>query len=66
MTVKSHISKRTTRTPVLAPTIKSRLPDKKNIGKIAGCLSNEDAAELKAIIQQGCEGIDRDVWKNLP
>lgn len=66
MAIKPHISKRAIRHPVSTPTIKSRLPDKKNIGKIAGCLSNEDAAELKAIIQQGCEGIDRDAWKNLP
>jgi RNA binding exosome subunit len=44
---------------------KNRLPHKKNIQKIAGCLSTKDAEELKNIIEQGCERIDPDAWKNL-
>jgi hypothetical protein len=40
---------------IAIPIIKNRLPHKKNIQKIAGCLSTKDAAELKAIIEQGCD-----------
>jgi hypothetical protein len=53
------------RRSVSIPVIKKGLSPKKNINKIAGCLSSEDAAELKAIIEQGCERIDFDAWKNL-
>ena len=49
----------------MIPIIKNRLPHKKNIRKIAGCLSTKDAEELKNIIEQGCERIDPDAWKNL-
>jgi len=33
--------------------------------KIAGCLSSQDAAELKAVIEQDCERIEQNAWKNL-
>ncbi len=47
------------------PAIKKRLFHKKDLFKIAGCLSSKDAAEMKAIIEQGCERIEQDAWKNL-
>jgi len=36
-------------------------PGKKLI-KLAGTLSNEDAEELKQIIEEGCEKIDYNEW----
>jgi hypothetical protein len=47
------------------PVNKKRLFHKKDLFKIAGCLSSQDAEELKAIIDQGCERIEQDAWKNL-
>jgi hypothetical protein len=61
-----HVSiKKSINRSVDIPVIKKRLFHKKDLFKIAGCLSSEDAAEMKAIIEQGCERIDHDAWKNL-
>jgi hypothetical protein len=38
-------------------------PGKKLI-KLAGTLSNEDAEELKQIIEEGCEKIDYNEWES--
>jgi hypothetical protein len=47
------------------PIVQHRSPHKKDIRKIAGCMSTKDAEELKTIIEHGCERIDPDAWKNL-
>jgi hypothetical protein len=66
MPVKQLITKHSTRHPIAAPIVNNRLSNKKNILKIAGCLSTADAMELKTIIEKGCERIEHDAWKNLP
>lgn len=66
MPVKQIITKHSIRHPIVTPILKNQVSNKKNILKIAGCLSTEDAAELKAIIEKGCERIEHDAWKNLP
>jgi hypothetical protein len=65
MPVKQITTKHSIRRSIVKPVVKIRLPNKKNILKIAGCLSTEDATELKSIIEQGCERIENDAWKNL-
>ncbi len=67
MPVKHTIIRNSPRCSATKPVsiIKNRLPQKKNLRKIAGCLSTKDATELKTIIEQGCERIDQDAWKNL-
>lgn len=65
MPVKQITTKHTVRRSMVTTVAKTRLPNKKNILKIAGCLSTADAAELKTIIEQGCERIELDAWKNL-
>jgi len=65
MPIKHNIIKNSTRRQVETTAIQKRLANKKNVFKIAGCLSNNDAAELKIIIEEGCERIDRDASKNL-
>jgi hypothetical protein len=63
MPVKQITSKASGRRLIATPAIKNRPFPPKNISKIAGCLSTEDAAELKDIIEKGCERIDHDAWK---
>jgi len=65
MPVKQITSKASNRRLIASPGIKNRPFPPKNLSKIAGCLSTEDAAELKAIIEKGCERIDHNAWKNL-
>jgi hypothetical protein len=65
MPVKQIATKHSIRHRIEAPVVKTRLPNKKNILKIAGCLSTADAVELKSIIEQGCERIEQNAWKNL-
>jgi hypothetical protein len=65
MPVKHIATKKTMSRSVGIPAIKKRLSHKKDLLKIAGCLSSEDAAEMKAIIEQGCERIEHDAWKDL-
>jgi hypothetical protein len=67
MPVKQNFTGNSPRCSATKPVriMKSRLSQKKNLRKIAGCLSTKDATELKAIIEQGCERIDQDAWKNL-
>jgi hypothetical protein len=65
MSVKHIAAKNSVSRLVRKPVAKSRVSHKNDINKIAGCLSSADAAELKAIIEQGCEQVDHDAWKNL-
>jgi hypothetical protein len=65
MPVKHVSSKNSINRSIALPVIKKRLTNKKNLYKIAGCLSSQDAEELKAIIEEGCERIEHDAWKNL-
>ena len=65
MPIKHGIIRNSGHRKVMTSIMKNRLPQKKNIQKIAGCLSTKDAEELKNIIEQGCERIDPDAWKNL-
>lgn len=65
MTIKHVSIKKSISRSVAIPASKKRLFHKKDLFKIAGCLSSEDAAEMKSIIEQGCERIDQDAWKNL-
>ena len=60
LTLKNSVSR-----PPAIPAIKKRLAHKKDLFKIAGCLSSQDAAELKTVIEQGCERIEQNAWKNL-
>lgn len=65
MPIKQIATKKSLSRSVGIPAIKKRLFHRKDLFKIAGCLSSKDAAELKAIIEQGCERIEQDAWKNL-
>jgi hypothetical protein len=65
MPVKHIAKKKTMSRSVGILAIKKRIFHKKDLFKIAGCLSAQDAAEMKAIIEQGCERIEHDAWKNL-
>jgi hypothetical protein len=65
MPVKQTTTKASGRRLIAAPGIKKRPFPQKNISKIAGCLSTEDAVELKSIIEKGCERIDHNAWKNM-
>jgi hypothetical protein len=65
MPLKHITSKNSVSRPPAIPAIKKRLIHKKDLFKIAGCLSSQDAAELKTVIEQGCERIEQDAWKNL-
>ena len=65
MQVKSFSKKIHARPSTILPLKKARITSKNSVNKIAGCLSSEDAAELKNIIENGCERIDEDAWKNL-
>jgi hypothetical protein len=55
MPIKLTATKKSLCRSVQTPAIKKRLFYKKDLFKIAGCLSSQDSAELKAIIEQGCE-----------
>jgi hypothetical protein len=65
MTIKHVTIKKSLSRSIGLPAINKRLFHKKDLFKIAGCLSSKDAAEMKAIIEHGCERIEQDVWKNL-
>jgi hypothetical protein len=65
MTIRTFNKKIYARPSISVPVKKARITGKKSVNKIAGCLSSEDAAELKSIIENGCERIDENAWKNL-
>jgi hypothetical protein len=65
MPIKHSTTKKSTRKPVVSPSLERKTPNKNKLYKIAGCLSEEDTVELKTIIENGCERIDQDAWKNL-
>ena len=48
--------------PSVARTIKPRISHPDRIKEIAGCMSDADANELRAIIDTSCEKIDKDAW----
>jgi hypothetical protein len=54
MTVKTLTSGKHIRHSIRTPIRKARVSHKKSIKEIIGCLSSEDAAELKNIIEQSC------------
>lgn len=65
MTVKTLTSRNHIRHSIRTPIRKAHVLHKRSIKEIVGCMSAEDAAELKNIIEQSCERIDEDAWKNL-
>jgi hypothetical protein len=65
MTTKMATAKNHIHHPIKTPIKKARIAPQKSIHKIAGCLSSEDATELKNIIEKDCERIDNEAWKNL-
>jgi hypothetical protein len=61
MSIKQIALKKHLSPSVGTPAIKKRLFHKKELFNVAGCLSSQDTAELKTIIEQGCERIEADV-----
>jgi hypothetical protein len=48
--------------PSMAKKIKPRISHPKRIKEIAGCMSDTDANEMRRIIEDSCEKVDRDAW----
>jgi hypothetical protein len=60
MAVTSHSIKSTVRRHTDSGKKQSSNGNKNKVLKIAGCMDDNDAAELKAIIENGCERIETD------